>query len=47
MHYEILYVVNKVWIGGAMFSRKFEILAFGGLGELVNSSLATENPSFQ
>ena len=29
------------------FFKKFEWLAFGGLGELFNSSLATENPSFR
>ena len=42
-----VWVTNKIGIYGVMFFKKFENLAFGGLGELSNSSLATEKPDFQ
>ena len=42
-----LCVSNKVGTPCALFIHKIQILAFGGLGELLNSSLATENPSFR
>ena len=29
------------------FSKKLKVIAFGGLGELSYSSLATKNPSFR
>ena len=39
---------NKVGTPCALFfHKKNQILAFGGLGELVKSSLATEKPSFR
>ena len=42
-----VWVINKIGMHGVMFFKKFESLAFGGLGELFNSSLAIENPSFR
>ena len=38
---------NKVGTPCALFCHKNQSLAFGGLGELFNSSLATEKPNFQ
>ena len=40
-------VTNKVGISDVLFSINLNVLAFSGLGELSNSSLATENPSFR
>ena len=42
-----VWMINKFRMPSVLFFRKFESLAFGGLGELFNSSLATENPSFR
>ena len=41
-----LCVPNKVGMPCALFFHKNQILAFSGLGERLNGSLATENPSF-
>ena len=41
-----VWVINKFGMPGVLFFKKFESLAFGGLGKLTNSSLAIENPSF-
>ena len=38
---------NKVGTPCALFLHKIQILAFGGLGERLNGSLATKKPSFQ
>ena len=42
-----VWVTNKIGMPGVLFFKKFESLGFGGLGELFNSSLATEKPSFR
>ena len=39
-------VINKIGMPGVLFFKKFESLAFGGLGKIFNSSLATENLIF-
>ena len=41
-----VWVTKKVGIYVVLFSKNLKVLAFGGLGELSNSSLTTENPSF-
>ena len=40
-------VTNNVGISDVLFSRNLNVLAFGGLGELSNRSLATENIGFR
>ena len=40
-------VTNKVGISDVLFSRNLKFLAFSGLGELSNRSLATENLGFR
>ena len=42
-----VWVINKIGIPGVLVFKKFESLAFGGLGEIFNSSLATKKPSFR
>ena len=42
-----VWVINKIGMPDVFFFKKFESLAFDGLGELFNSSLATEKPSFR
>ena len=42
-----VWVINKIGMPRVMFFKKFESLAFSGLGKLFNGSLATEKPSFQ
>ena len=42
-----VWVIDKIGMPGVLFFKKFETLAFDGLGELFNSSLATEKPSFR
>ena len=42
-----LCVSNKAGMPCALFLHKIQILSFGGLGERLNGSLATENPSFR
>ena len=39
-------MTNKFGVSDVLLFDKFEILAFGGLGEIFNNSLATEKPSF-
>ena len=42
-----VWVINKIGMPSVLFFKKFESLAFSGLGKLFNSSLASENPNFR
>ena len=42
-----VWVINKIGMLEFCFLKKIKSLTFGGLGELFNSSLATEKPDFR
>ena len=42
-----VWVINKIQMHGVLIFNKFESLAFSGLGEHLNSSLAIKNPNFR